>query len=158
MSARAVSLALTGSVVVSWLLGGLPGQGSGPLFAGPTLALAQPPADHQVKLAASDTARVDEKRSLSLTIAPLPGFVIAEEGPLMIALQTPDAKQLSFPRSRYYRRDAADARADAPRFDLHYRARAAGSHELIVEARFWVCNPRSCRPVKSRHTVRIDAQ
>jgi hypothetical protein len=65
----------------------------------------------------------------------------------------------ALPRRRYLRKDAADPAADAPRFDVKVRAKVAGDHALTVEARFWLCAAKTCRPVVARRsaTVRVPA-
>lgn len=124
------------------------------LAAAPAYADAQ---DHDIRLPAQDQAITGEPRSLSLTIAPLPGHTISREGPLMVDLDTAPDSGLHLPRRRYQRRDAADARAEAPRFDLRYRADAPGRHALRVDLRFWACARRTCRPVHVTRTVTIEA-
>ena len=124
-----------------------------------SLTRAESVVDHAVKLAESDRANVNDNRSLSLTISPRPGHVISDEAPLLVELTvaqgTNESRPLELPRTRYRRRHAADARADAPRFDLRYRALLTGEHTLSVRMRFWVCDARSCRPVDERRAVQI---
>lgn len=92
--------------------------------------------------------------TVSLTIAGTGGRTISKDAPVRIELASPT---LQVPRTRYARRDAADPAADAPRFDLRFTAEAAGDHELAIEARFWVCGKRACRPVKAARTVAVHA-
>jgi len=63
---------------------------------------------------------------------------------------------LELKRTRFDRRNAADPAADAPRFDLKIVAKP-GDHELSIDARFWVCGTRTCRPVRARRTVAVHA-
>lgn len=123
-----------------------------------------------VGLAAASVARADdgfELRSatevtvtpgtastVSLTIAGTGGRTISKDGPVRIEVAS---STLELPRTRYARRDAADPAADAPRFDLRFTAGAAGDHELAIEARFWVCGKRVCRPVQATRTVTVHA-
>lgn len=118
--------------------------------------------DHDIRLPASDTVKVGAARSISLTITPAPSFEISRASPLTIQLTTPaaadDTPAIILLKRRYHRRDAADPRADAPRFDIHYRARASGTSILQLSLSFWVCDRRSCRPVTTTRTVRIEIQ
>lgn len=119
------------------------------------------PGDHEIKLVASARARVGEDSALSLTIAARAGSAISAEGPVIVELRPIAAdgqvSGLEVDRRRYRRSDAADPRAESPRFDLRYRATAVGVHRLAVHVRFWVCDRRVCRPIASAREVRIDA-
>jgi hypothetical protein len=84
-----------------------------------------------------------EAAAVSVTLAPAAGRTIAAEGPLRLALDADDA--LALPRRRYLRKDAADPAADAPRFDVKLRPKAAGDHRLTIDARFWLCAAKTCR-------------
>jgi hypothetical protein len=123
-------------------------------------ALADDGRDHEIRLPVEDRAVTGAQRVLSLTIAPLPGYTISRDGPLLVDLSVdPRASQgdgLHLPRRRYQRGDAADARAEAPRFDLRYQAGAPGRHTLTVHLRFWVCARRTCRPVHASRDVMIE--
>lgn len=137
-------------------------------------SIAELPDDHEVKLAESARTEVAEPDSLSLTIAARSGFVISREAPVVVELRPEPAQAseqggdngvenrpspgLEIPRRRYRRSDAADPRAESPRFDLRYKALRTGSHRLSIDIRFWVCHRSSCRPVAVRRDVRIDAE
>ncbi|MBK7071619.1 MAG: hypothetical protein IPH44_04875 [Myxococcales bacterium] len=96
-----------------------------------------------------------EAAAVSVTLAPAAGRTIAAEGPLRLALDADDA--LALPRRRYLRKDAADPAADAPRFDVKLRPKAAGDHRLTIDARFWLCAAKTCRPVTATRAVIIHA-
>lgn len=115
-----------------------------------------PGGDHDLRLPAQDAAVAGEHRALSLTIAPRPGHTISRDGPIAIELRTGADSGVQLPRHRYQRRDAADPHADAPRFDLHYRAQTPGRHLVTVDVRFWVCARRTCRPVRATREVTIE--
>ena len=92
---------------------------------------------------------------VSLTIVPQPGYSIDRDGPLRINASIEPAEGVSLVRRRYRRADAADARAESPRFDLRYRAVTAGTYELRVDVRFWICRRYTCRAAHEQRTVPI---
>ena len=96
-----------------------------------------------------------EAGAVSLTIAPAPGHSIDRRGPLRVTVSVEPGEGLVLPRRMYERRHAADERADAPRFDLRYRADAAGQYRLLIDARFWVCRRHSCWPARERREIPI---
>ena len=113
---------------------------------------------HEIRLAERDEARPGDARALSLTIAPRPGYSISRKGPLIIDVAAEPGAGIEVPRQRYLRRHAADAHADAPRFDLRYRAVSAGHHALRVRLRFWVCGDATCWPVRALRMVHIEVR
>jgi hypothetical protein len=114
--------------------------------------------DHEIKLAERDQARVGDARALSLTITPRPGYSISQQGPLSVELAVEPADGVALPIQRYHRRHAADAHADAPRFDLRYRAVKPGQYALRVGLRFWVCGNATCWPLRVFRTVQLDVR
>lgn len=109
----------------------------------------------EVRVVAPAEVGPGEAAAVSVTLAPTAGHTIAAEGPLLLALDADDA--LALPRRRYLRKDAADPAADAPRFDVKVRAKAAGDHRLTIAARFWLCAAKTCRPVTATRAVVIHA-
>ncbi len=103
-------------------------------------------------------AEIEAAAAVSLSIAPREGYTISRDGPLLIELSAAPADALALPRRRLQRRDAADAAADAPRFDLRFKARREGDHRLDVSLRFWICARRTCRPVRTQRSVTIRAR
>lgn len=149
-------------ILCAWLVAGSVGA-AGPAVAQPSPAPAAPatPAaivGHDIKLATSDSAGVGQTRSLSLTIAPRPGHVISQDGPLRIDVSAEPPAGIELAKKRYERRDAADAQAEAPRFDIRYRAAAPGEHAVLVDMRFWVCGRHTCWPVREQRSVRITSR
>ncbi|HUH02839.1 MAG TPA: hypothetical protein VML75_12665 [Kofleriaceae bacterium] len=120
-------------------------------------AHAQPvvDADHRITIVDPAPVAVGERGAISVTIAAEAGYSISREGPLSITVTAPPG--IDPHKKRYARADAADARADDPRFDLRYQVQAAGEHRLDVRLRFWVCATRSCRPVDAQRTVVVAA-
>ena len=119
-----------------------------------TGAPARAQSDATSELQATDASvEVGGQTSISLTIAPAAGKIVSHDGPLKIELGGGDG--LSLARRRYARKDAADPAADAPRFDLKLKAVAAGDHAIDVDARFWLCGPKVCRPIRARRTITV---
>jgi hypothetical protein len=118
-------------------------------------AEAQPsePADYRVTVVEATPTLVGERGAVSLTIAAEPGHAISREGPLRITVTLPTGASTT--KRRYVRADAADARADNPRFDLRYRIDAAGEYTMNVQLSFWVCATRSCRPVSVQRSATV---
>jgi hypothetical protein len=120
-------------------------------------ARAAPP-EHELRVPAEVDAEVGRGETVSLTIAPAAGRRIDADGPLLVTLAVEPADAVDLPRRRYGRREAADQRAEAPRFDLRYTARLPGDHRLRVVARFWVCRRHACRPVREERSVVVHAR
>lgn len=93
---------------------------------------------------------------VSLTIAPDAGRTISRKGPLRVVLAADPEDGLELPRRRYRRADAADAKAESPRFDLAVRGRRAGRHRLVVAVRFWLCGRSTCWPVSAEKSVPVE--
>ncbi len=118
------------------------------------VASADEPPSWEVRLPDVVDVTVDASATLSLTIAPGAGRTISRDGPLRIQLAS---ATLELPRARLTRGHAIDPAADAPRFELTLRARAAGVHTLDVEVRFWLCAIKICTPVRAQRTVTVTA-
>lgn len=115
------------------------------------------PPDYRIKLAPALKGEVGKPLVLSLTIAPQPGYAISKAGPVRIGLSVKPKKGLALKRRRYWRKHAADKRADNPRFDLRLLAGNPGSYQLHVAVRFWVCGKHTCRPVRDVRRVNVTA-
>lgn len=111
-------------------------------------------ADHQISVPESVAAEPGVATSVSLTVAAKPGYTISRDGPLIIDIA---GDGLTLPKRRYRRSDAADARAADPRFDIKLTAPNPGDHALAIDARFWICRRRTCRPIRENLTVAIKA-
>jgi hypothetical protein len=108
---------------------------------------------YELRVAPDVTIELDTTASFSVAIVPATGRTVSAAGPVRVAVDAPDA--LAVPRRRYARKDAADPAADAPRFDIRLKARAAGEHTVTLDVRFWLCGKRVCRPVETTRTVRV---
>ena len=107
-------------------------------------------ASYELK-AADATVEVGAQAAISLTIAPAAGKIVSHDGPVLVTLGSDDGVALT--RKRYTRKDAADPAADAPRFDLKVKGVSAGDHLIDVDARFWLCGPKVCRPVRAHRAL-----
>jgi hypothetical protein len=118
-------------------------------------ARADRPAEHELKTSAPASVRPGERAQASLAVVPGKGLTIHAGAPLRVSLAVDPDGALVVPRRRLRRRDAADPRAEAPRFDLPFTAARAGTHHLVVEVRFWLCGRRTCWPVRDKATISV---
>ena len=91
--------------------------------------------------------------SLVLSIAVDRGLTISRDAGLVVDL-APDPG-VTIKRRRLARTDAVDPEADAPRFAVPVKADARGELAIKIHARFWVCTPKTCKPVDVRRTVAV---
>jgi hypothetical protein len=124
------------------------------LVAGP--AGAQRKAEHELRTGGDVTVKPGEKGQASLTLVPLGGLTVHPSAPLRVSLAVEPEGGLSLPRRRLRRRDAADPRADVPRFDLPFASTALqGTFRLVADVRFWLCARRTCWPVRDRAVINV---
>ena len=109
---------------------------------------------YELRVATPSTIELGGVGAVSVTVAPATGRTISSDAPLRLELTT-TGDGLVLPRRRFLRKDAADPAADAPRFDVKVRGRAAGDHALAIEARFWLCRRKTCTPIVARRTVTL---
>lgn len=88
-----------------------------------------------------------EPKMLSLSILPRPGYRLGGETPVLVRL---DGTGVELSRKLYRRQDAVDPRAEAPRFEIAYRAATAGAR-IDAELTFYICKAARCRPVVTRY-------
>lgn len=88
-----------------------------------------------------------DAKTLSLSILPRPGYRLGAETPVVVQL---DGSGVELPRKLYRRQDAVDPRAEAPRFEIPYRAATAGAR-IDAELTFYICTAARCRPVVTRY-------
>lgn len=88
--------------------------------------------------------------TVSLAVAPGPGFWLLEDGPLMLDVTGTAADP---PKRSLRRADAVDPRAQMPRFELAVMAHKDGAPALGVELTAWLCQARRCRPIVYRNTL-----
>lgn len=122
------------------------------------LAAASPP-EYRIELAGGGAVAAGATGAASLTIQPARGRQISTDGPLHIELAVTPASGLTLSRHRLRRADAADPAAEAPRFEIAFRAEREGSYRISLDIRFWICGSRTCRPIRERRAleVRVEA-
>jgi hypothetical protein len=113
-----------------------------------SVALAADTPEHELRVGAALTLAPGARGAASLTIVPAAGRRLDPDAPLSLRLSVAPADGLKLPRRRYALADAADPRAEAPRFDLAVEALAPGSYTVSVDARFWLCAAHTCRAVR----------
>jgi hypothetical protein len=123
------------------------------VIAVPGVALAG--EGYEVKVTDRVEVEIGAEAAPSLTIAPAPDHSISRQGPLLITLEVTPAEGLTLRKHRYRRGDAADERAEAPRFDLRLRAATAGDYRVAIELDFWVCRRWSCRPISETRLITV---
>ena len=129
--------------------------GAGLALAGCGRAAADEP-EVTLRVASELTVGQGETTAVSVTVTPAAGRTVSADGPLRMAVASDDG--LVLPRRRFGRKDAADAAADAPRFDVRVKGRIAGDHVLALDVRLWLCGPRLCRPVRLERAVTIHVE
>ena len=90
-----------------------------------------------------------ERQTLSLSILPRPGYRLGADTPVLVRL---DGTGVELPRKLYRRQDAVDPRAEAPRFEVPFRAPSAGAR-IDAELTFYICKSSRCRPVVTRYSA-----
>lgn len=150
MRGTAVAAALAGLAALA-----APGVPGVPGVLG--VARAEPPAEHELRTGGDLALAPGARGAASLTIVPAPNRRIDASAPLTVRLAVSPAKGVKLVRRRLTRDDAADPRAEAPRFDLEVQADpdASGPYTLTADVRFWVCGKKTCRPVRDRATLTI---
>jgi hypothetical protein len=92
-----------------------------------------------------------EPKMLSLSILPRPGYRLGAETPVEVRLV---ATGVELARKLYRRQDAVDPRAEAPRFEIPYRAATTGAR-LDAELTFYICKATRCRPIVTRYGTNL---
>ena len=126
------------------------------LLLGACAAAAADEPEVTLRVATELTVGLGDSAAVSVTVTPAAGRTVSADGPLRMTVASGDG--LALPRRRFGRKDAADAAADAPRFDIRVKGRAAGDHVLALDVRLWLCGPTLCRPVRLEHAVTIHVE
>jgi len=119
-------------------------------------ARADDEPEYELRMSGPIDVDVGRRGSASLTVVPAAGKSIYRHAPITVRLSVEPKAGLKLLRRRFGRPDAADPRADAPRFDLLFDAEQPGSYELVATTRFWICGKRTCRPVHDTARVRVE--
>ncbi|HYD41059.1 MAG TPA: hypothetical protein VEB43_09515 [Anaeromyxobacter sp.] len=80
--------------------------------------------------------------TLVLSIVPLDGTKVHPQAPLKIALTGTPGLKLT--RDTLGRKDAADPKAEGPRFEVPFTAVAAGAQEARAKVEFYLCADDWC--------------
>jgi hypothetical protein len=96
---------------------------------------------------------VGQRGSVSLTLLPRAGNRLLDDGPVLVRAS---GDGLAVERALYRREDAVDPRAEAPRFELAFRAVHPGRAELHARCTLWICRAQRCRPVESEAIFHVD--
>lgn len=123
--------------------------------AAAALAAAAEPPEYELRTSGALELRAGDRGAVSLTVAPAAGRRIDRDAPLSVRVTVTPATGLKPLKARYALADAADPRAESPRFDLAVEATTPGDYTLSADVRFWVCAKKTCRPVRETVTVPI---
>lgn len=93
--------------------------------------------------------------SVSVTITPAAGETISRDGPVIVDVRVDKDSGVSLAQRRYWREDAADPQAGAPRFDVRVRGERPGTWPVTVRVRLWVCAGDICTPVDENRRVDV---
>jgi hypothetical protein len=104
-------------------------------------------APASVELVAGGSATID------LDIVPADDRTVSRDGPVRVDVRVPDG--VATPRRRLSLADAADPGARAPRFSIKLSAEKAGSYDVELRVRFWLCSRQSCKPVRASKQVAV---
>jgi hypothetical protein len=99
--------------------------------------------------------KVGRSASVSLTILPRPGHRLDPEAPVLVHVR---GEGVTPARALYRRADAADPRAEAPRFELELTAAQPGTARLEARCTFYVCRGERCRPVEAIQRWTLDVR
>lgn len=98
---------------------------------------------------------VGETAAVSVTITPAAGETISQDGPVIVDVRVDEGAGIAPYRYRYWRKDAVDPQASAPRFDIRVRGERAGTWSLTLKILFWECAKKTCVPVKEKREVTV---
>jgi hypothetical protein len=111
-------------------------------------ARAESPADSGADGYAVESAapqkplRVGEKGKLQLAIRPKAPWHVDPRAPMSIKVEAPAG--LTVEKAQLSRKDALDAKAEVPRFEVPFTAAAAGQQEARAHLKFYLCKDTIC--------------
>ncbi len=122
----------------------------------PLAALAIPPAARAADTAAADAAKsyrivtdgstqavkAGGKGKLVLFIEPVARVHVHPQAPLKITLESSEGLKLE--KATLGHADAADPKAEAPRFEVPFLAAAAGKQQARAKLDFFICSDQWC--------------
>jgi hypothetical protein len=121
------------------------------------LSTARASADElsfEVVRGAAPSVRVGHSATVSLSLVPRPGHRLLDGGPVLVR---PSGDGVAPAQPLYRLDDAADPRADVPRFEIAFRGVRAGAATLRAECAFYICRDQRCRPVtaEAKWTIQV---
>ncbi len=90
-----------------------------------------------------------------LKIAAGEGFKVSPEAPLKIGLA---GDELKLAKRSLRHEDAKDPTSGSPEFEVAFKAQAAGTHALVVDVSFFVCDDKLCERQSEKVTVPIEVK
>jgi hypothetical protein len=113
-------------------------------------------ADDTYQVSKTDAVvTVGSKGKASVTIAAKKGWHLNAEAPLTLRLATTPG--LETEKAKLGRSDLAQSNETQARFDVAVTAAEPGKKTLEAEASFVLCQEDSCRPVKEKVTLAVEA-
>jgi hypothetical protein len=100
-------------------------------------------------------ATVGAKATTSLTIAAKSGWHVNEEAPMSLKL-LPDPG-ITLDKPKLSRADLAQNTKELARFDVGFTATEPGKKTINCEASFVMCQASTCKPVKEKVTLAVEA-
>jgi hypothetical protein len=118
------------------------------------LAAAEGKPTWEVVVPATVELVAGEPGQLVIDLVANDGRTISRDGPVRVDLAPDDGVVAA--RRRLALIDAADPSAPAPRFAVKLTAATAGTYEVEVAVRLWLCSRRACKPVRDKRTVTVE--
>lgn len=113
-------------------------------------------ADDSYALSKTDASlTVGSKGKASVTISAQKGWHINAEAPLTLKILPPTG--VTADKTKLGRGDLALSNETTARFDIGLTATEPGKMAVEVEAGFVLCQEDSCRPIKEKLTLAVDA-
>jgi hypothetical protein len=113
-------------------------------------------ADDSYALSKTDARlTVGSKGKVSVTISAQKGWHINAEAPLTLKILAPTG--VTVDKTKLSRGDLALSNETTARFDIGLTASEPGKIAIEAEAGFVLCQEDSCRPIKEKLTLAVDA-
>jgi len=140
----------TGALTLSAVLLGATAIGSGPAWAADPAADAAQGYTLEAS-AAPATLKVGESGKVAVVIKPKATWHVHPQAPLKVRFTAPAG--LKVDRPELGRKDVADPKAEAPRYETTFLATAAGAQRVEANVDFFICSDTAC--VKQVRTLPI---
>lgn len=113
------------------------------LGAAPAVRAAEATPKYELETKGStSTLKRGEQGKLVVVIRAKDGWHVDPRTPLKIDVTAPEGLKLE--KTRLGKKDAVDAKAESPRFEVPFTAVAAGAHEAHAKVDFFVCSADAC--------------